>query len=57
MVHELHSVVDHWKIGKLNHFPDEERKTNWPKFRADVERALLEHGASYYLKHDLVVAR
>lgn len=49
----MHDLVDHWKIGKINHWPEIERQHNWIKFREDA-RALLDGlGADYYFKKSL----
>jgi len=43
-------VVDHFKVGTLNHVHN---KINWGKFRKDVEALLTWHKCSYYIKKDL----
>ena len=53
VIRALHPIVDQWKVGKINHWPDLERKHDWLKFKNDVE-GLLDHlGADYYLKNSL----
>lgn len=52
--HFLDGIVDHWMIGKLNHFPGIEKWIDWKKFLAEVERRL--DGRSYYIKRDLLEA-
>lgn len=49
----FYPVVGHWKIGKLNHDPETEKKVDWRGFREDA-RALLEKvGADYFFKSSL----
>ena len=45
--------VDHFKIGKLNHHPEIEKKIDWRKFLRDVLVALEIRKSSYYIKDDL----
>ncbi len=50
LIRELHPVVGHWKIGKLNY---KKLPVDWIKFREEL-RALCELlGADYYLKTSL----
>lgn len=53
--------VDFWKVGKLNHMKDVEKKIDWPRFRQDVLDLFAEAGKSettdYYIKQDLRVAQ
>lgn len=53
--------VDFWKVGKLNHMKDVEKKIDWPRFRKDVLDLFAEAGKSettdYYIKQDLRVAQ
>ena len=52
IINELHSVVDHWKVGKLNyHLPG--IPVNWVKFREEVTALLDSVGADYYIKKSL----
>lgn len=55
VIGDLLPVVDHWKIGKLNHNREVEASVDWAKFLADVEQAL--DGKSYYIKKDLEAQR
>ena len=54
VIRRLKPYVSFWKIGKLNHNPDQERSIDWAKFLADAEAALGD--APRYIKHDLLVA-
>ena len=45
--------VDHWKIGKINRWPEIEKRVDWRKFRKDAEALLKEVGADYYFKESL----
>lgn len=47
------NAVDLWKIGKINHFPEIEKKYDWVDFRERVKARLEEFGANYYLKKSL----
>ena len=53
--------VDFWKVGKLNHMKDVEKKIDWPRFRQDVLDLFAEAGKSettdYYIKQDLRAAQ
>ena len=53
IIQELHPIVDHWKIGKLNHNKKIEQQVNWLQFRDDVAALLNDLGADYYLKNSL----
>ena len=53
IIQALHPIVDHWKVGKINHWPEIEREHDWLKFKDDVERVLDNLGADYYLKDSL----
>jgi len=48
---ELPDIVDHWKIGKINHMPKIEKQINWGLFLQEAEEILK--GKSYYIKKDL----
>ncbi len=54
LIRILDGMVDHWKIGKINHFPKIEKAIDWKKFL--VEAKWLLHGKSYYIKKDLLEA-
>lgn len=53
--------VDFWKVGKLNHMKEVERKIDWPRFRQDVLSLFAGAGkresADYYIKQDLRAAK
>ena len=53
VIRELHPIVDHWKVGKINHMPEIERKHDWLKFSKDVRGLLYDLDADYYLKDSL----
>lgn len=53
IIEQYDYVVDHWKVGKINHFPEIEKIVDWVKFRQDVTALLDSLGASYYLKESL----
>ena len=65
LIELTHEFVDHFRVGKLNHFPDIEAKIDWPKFRKDVAALMQkcgkdpcsdETGKGYKLKHELIDA-
>ena len=51
VIGELYDYIDFWKIGKLNHFPEIERKINWKEFALNVIKKL--ENKKYYIKNDL----
>ena len=53
LLETLAPFVDHWKIGKLNHFPDVEKRVDWISFREKAKFILDSQDASYYLKKSL----
>ena len=53
LIQNLHSIVDHWKIGKINYNKGIEKRVNWLKFRKKVRELLDSIGADYYLKKSL----
>jgi len=53
LVRRYHTIVDHWKVGKLNYCPEVEDKVNWLSFREDITRTLRSVGADFYLKKSL----
>jgi DNA repair photolyase len=53
IIQELHPIVDHWKIGKLNHHKQIEQQVDWLRFRDDVTTLLNDLNADYYLKNSL----
>ena len=46
-------LVDHWKVGKMNHYPEIESRVNWAGFLRDVTYTLENLNASYYIKKSL----
>ena len=53
VVYELHTIVDHWKIGKINHTPEIEHCHNWIAFREEISFFLDDIEADYILKKSL----
>jgi DNA repair photolyase len=53
IIKELHSIVDHWKVGKINDMPKIEKTVNWIKFKKDVIALLDSLKADYYIKKSL----
>ena len=53
LLETLTPFVDHWKIGKLNHFPDIEKRVDWIAFREKAKSILDDQGANYYFKKSL----
>jgi DNA repair photolyase len=53
LVKLIPSIVDFWAVGKINHNKRLEAMVDWPKFLIDIEQALREVGASYYIKTSL----
>jgi DNA repair photolyase len=52
LIHQTHSFVDKFKVGKLNYEP-EEKEVDWRSFAVKVETLLKSLRADYYLKCDL----
>jgi len=48
-----HRWVDHWKIGKINGWPELEAKVDWIDFREKVKEFMEAVGGDYYLKKSL----
>ena len=53
VIRGLHPIVGHWKVGKINHYPEIECKHDWLRFRKDARTLLDSVGADYYLKKSL----
>lgn len=51
VIEALRGHVDLWKIGKINHYPEIEKKYNWVAFREKLKDVLV--GENYYLKKSL----
>jgi DNA repair photolyase len=56
IIEDTHLVVDHFKVGKLNHDPYE-KTIDWKKFRSDAIAILQKFDKDYYIKKDLDVFR
>ena len=61
LIELTHPFVSYYIVGKLNHFPKEEMKIDWPKFRKDAETLLQGCGKmpdlGYSLKQELREAK
>jgi len=53
VISDQHRIIDHWKVGKINHMPELEKAVDWYKFYADVTELLDSVGADYYIKESL----
>jgi len=53
VIQNLHPIVRHWKVGKINHMPRIENKHDWLAFRQEAAELLDSLGADYYLKKSL----
>jgi DNA repair photolyase len=53
LISNFHDIVDHWKVGKINHNKKLEGEVDWIGFRRDVTDLLDSLGADYYLKKSL----
>ena len=53
LIRQLHPIVDHWKIGKINYNKEIENKVDWLEFRSKVLNLLHSLGADYYIKNSL----
>jgi len=51
LIRELHPIVDHWKIGKINYHTGID--VDWIAFREEAKALLDSLGADYYLKKSL----
>ena len=51
---EIHPIVDHWKVGKLNHHKQIEQQVDWLRFREDVTALLDTLDVDYCLKNSLI---
>lgn len=50
---DLHPIVDHWKVGKINYFPEIEKQHDWISFRERIIDLLESKNSSYYIKKSL----
>lgn len=53
LINAIYPVVDHWKIGKINHIKEVEGKVDWIAFRDQAIDLLDSLGADYYIKESL----
>jgi DNA repair photolyase len=53
MIREVSRFVDLFKVGKLNHMPEIEKRIDWRKFGRDAEALLKSLGKEYVIKEDL----
>jgi DNA repair photolyase len=52
IIRRTHSVVDQFRVGKLNH-DTYEKQLDWRVFKREVVALLDEHNCNYFLKKDL----
>ncbi|MFH1952077.1 MAG: radical SAM protein [Pseudomonadota bacterium] len=50
IIRDLHPIVEHWKVGKVNYH---ETSVDWIFFREEVKDLFNDLGADYYLKNSL----
>jgi DNA repair photolyase len=55
IIHETSDFVDHYKVGKVNHFKDYENQVDWEKFLVDVVTLLRRLRKPFYIKHSLQI--
>jgi DNA repair photolyase len=53
IIKELHPIVDHWKVGKINHYSEIAKWVDWIRFREEVKGSLQDVGADFYIKNSL----
>jgi DNA repair photolyase len=53
LVNMIYPLVDHWAVGKINHNKTLEAAVDWPKCLHDIEAALNNAAASYFIKTSL----
>jgi len=53
IVTSLHKWVDHWKVGKINHYPEIEKMYDWIEFREAITYIFEDLGCNYYIKKSL----
>jgi len=53
IIEAINHLVDHWKVGKLNHMPKVEKDVDWIRFRETAIDLLEGLGADYYIKESL----
>jgi len=50
----LYPIVDHWKVGKLNYYPDYVKGVDFKKFRDRIIKLFKHIDADYYIKRSLM---
>jgi DNA repair photolyase len=53
LVRRYHAIVDHWKVGKVNYFPEIENAVDWHRFREEITEVFQSAKADFYLKKSL----
>ncbi|SLM29777.1 Radical SAM domain protein [Desulfamplus magnetovallimortis] len=53
LVKRIHPIVDHWKVGKINHNKSIEQSVDWLKFRHEIVTVLSDVDANFYIKNSL----
>ncbi|MFC1513445.1 radical SAM protein [candidate division KSB1 bacterium] len=53
LIQRLHPIIDHWKVGKINHCKAVESRVDWIQFREDVTSLLDSLEADFYIKDSL----
>ncbi len=53
LVQRYHTLVDHWKVGKINYLPEIEKSVDWHRFRDEITWTFESVGADFYLKKSL----
>jgi DNA repair photolyase len=55
IIHETSDFVDHYKVGKINHFKEYETRVDWEKFLIDSVTLLRRLYKPFYIKHSLQI--
>jgi DNA repair photolyase len=55
IIEETHEYVDHYKVGKINHFKDYEARVDWGKFLIDSVTLLRRLNKPFYIKRSLQI--
>jgi len=53
IIRQTHHIVDHYKIGKVNHSDNDLPAGQWRKFGIEAIRLCREYETDYYIKNDL----
>lgn len=53
IIEETHPYVDHYKVGKINHFPEIEKAHDWDLFLKQAVGLLRSLNKPFYIKHSL----